>query len=724
MKTKKIIAMLLMLLLFVIALPVHAASIKMNVSSATIQVEDTVQLEVLKDGVPQTAVWGSVDETVATVSQQGLVTGKAAGSSLIRAVVDGNTVECLVSVVTRTTNKNTRYNVLILDASGSMKGTPLKREKSAAKRFCKAVLSSEGNNYLAVVTLNGSPKVVCSFTKSRSKLEKAIDKVKASGGTNMNAAFKKAGNLLKAKKSGSGILKNIILCSDGIPKDGTKKSSGRYSSSNHKYYKYANAVYKTDTALKKKGYFVYALGFFHNSKGKDLTFGKKLMKDLASKDKYFIVNKVNDMDNVFTNIAADINDITLNARSLSLYEGETYNLDVIVNGKNQAASWKSSRKSVATVNSAGLVSAKTAGTAIITGTENGQKVTCNVTVKTAPASITLNESSIEIYVGDSIKVKTEVTGKSKTVTWSSDKETVAAVKSGTITGVAPGTAIITAKANGKKATCTVTVKKKIDGPIYTVEDLKNVANNLDGTYNLMNDLDLSGLEWNPLGSSDEPFTGEFYGNGHTISNLTITTAEDIQGLFGYTEGAYIYGLEVTGKVIGGTYTGGIVGRLTGKSTIAYCINRASVTGSGQIGGIVGRVSDSTIDHCLNYSMITTKGRGCGGITADIYRYGTISNCVNMADITGGSDITGGIVGGSTYGTVTGCYNAGNVASGYRSGAIAGDNAGYAGTRSNNYFLKTDVINAKYNPIGTGSGTFGSLQDAGLQSAIAEITSKF
>ena len=64
--------------------------------------------------------------------------------------------------------------------------------------------------------------------------------------------------------------------------------------------------------------------------------------------------------------------------------------------------------------------------------------------------------------------------------------------------------------------------------IYTVEDLRAVANDPDGVYTLMNDLDLS--SWN--GGYWEPFdfSGTFYGNGHTISGLQ-TKINSSFGLF-------------------------------------------------------------------------------------------------------------------------------------------------------------------------------------------------
>lgn len=438
MKKKLTATFLAMFLLFTFGMLTHAASVTMNKNSATIQIGETCQLQALVNGTAQSAYWGSSDTSVATVSSSGLVTGKAAGSSVITAMVDGTTVECIVSVVKKTTSENARYNVLILDASGSMRGTPLKRVKEAAKRFSKAVLNSAGKNYLAVVTLSSSSKTVCKFTDDLSTLNKCIDKITANGGTNMNSALKQAGTLLASAPTGNKVMKNIILCSDGLPKDGSKSTSGRYTKSNHKNYAYANAAYKTDVSLKNKGYFVYALGFFHNSSGKDLTFGKKLMKDLASKDKYFIVTKPADIDKVFTNIAADITKTTINKSSITLYVGETYKLKAMVDGKTKTAKWKTSKKAVATVNTSGKITAKKAGTATITGTVNGQSVTCKVTVKKkkTTASIKLNKSTATVYVGKSITLKATVKGDSQKVTWSTSDKSIATVKNGKVTGVA------------------------------------------------------------------------------------------------------------------------------------------------------------------------------------------------------------------------------------------------------------------------------------------------
>lgn len=87
--------------------------------------------------------------------------------------------------------------------------------------------------------------------------------------------------------------------------------------------------------------------------------------------------------------------------------------------------------------------------------------------------IRLNKTSLTVYVGGSASLTASVSGTSSAVVWSSSNKTVATVKNGKVTGKKAGTAVITAKANGKTATCKVTVKNpsiklnKKNATIYT-----------------------------------------------------------------------------------------------------------------------------------------------------------------------------------------------------------------------------------------------------------------
>ncbi|SFB72931.1 Ig-like domain-containing protein [Butyrivibrio sp. YAB3001] len=82
-------------------------------------------------------------------------------------------------------------------------------------------------------------------------------------------------------------------------------------------------------------------------------------------------------------------------------------------------------------------------------------VTANAAQK---ATIKLNKSALSISLAKTYTLKATVTGKSQTVTWTtSNKNVVKVTKKGVVKPVNVGRAVITATANGKKATCVVTV---------------------------------------------------------------------------------------------------------------------------------------------------------------------------------------------------------------------------------------------------------------------------
>ena len=60
--------------------------------------------------------------------------------------------------------------------------------------------------------------------------------------------------------------------------------------------------------------------------------------------------------------------------------------------------------------------------------------------------------------------------------------------------------------------------------IYTEADLDLIREDPDGNFILMSDIDLGGKEHTPIGDYLNPFDGKFNGNGHIISNFTITAS--------------------------------------------------------------------------------------------------------------------------------------------------------------------------------------------------------
>ena len=177
-------------------------------------------------------------------------------------------------------------------------------------------------------------------------------------------------------------------------------------------------------------------------------------------------------DNETTTV--DVEKVSLNKSATTLTEGESETLTATITPSNatgdKTVKWSSSNEAVAAVDSNGKVTAKKAGTAVITATSsNGKTASCTVTVKQKEIAITgigLNKSTTSLTEGESETLTATIAPSNatgdKTVKWSSSNAEVAAVDSnGKVTAKKAGTAVITAtSSNGKTASCTVTVKQK------------------------------------------------------------------------------------------------------------------------------------------------------------------------------------------------------------------------------------------------------------------------
>ncbi|WP_071880176.1 GLUG motif-containing protein [Geobacillus vulcani] len=159
--------------------------------------------------------------------------------------------------------------------------------------------------------------------------------------------------------------------------------------------------------------------------------------------------------------------------------------------------------------------------------------------------------------------------------------------------------------------------------IQTPQDLHNVRNNLTAYYELGNDIDMG--SWGnfvPIGKDTKTFfKGTFDGKGHKIKNLTISESTGYVGLFGYINNATTIiknvGIENC-NISGGNvanWIGGIVGQLS-NGTIENCFVTGTVQGKYMIGGIVGQFLNGTIKNCYSHASITGFGR-VGGLVGYI-----------------------------------------------------------------------------------------------------------
>ena len=228
--------------------------------------------------------------------------------------------------------------------------------------------------------------------------------------------------------------------------------------------------------------------------------------------------------------------------------------------------------------------------------------------------------------------------------------------------------------------------------ITTVDELLQFAKAVDnGEYDdktdavvsLDADLDLTGVVWKPIGSVFDGdgnllhyFSGKFYGNGHTISNLDFSEnygkAEyPVFGFFSVAYGAEISGLTIQGKLdvsnSGYVFFGTVAG-VAENSKISDCVSDVSFTDTNTYvngtAALCGYAINSTIEHCQNkgnFSITTdTTSLQMGGIVG-LAENSTVQYCANTGDMTSWTPHTGGIVGQLYQGSkIINCYSTGKM----------------------------------------------------------------
>ena len=171
---------------------------------------------------------------------------------------------------------------------------------------------------------------------------------------------------------------------------------------------------------------------------------------------------------------------------------------------------------------------------------------------------------------------------------------------------------------------------------------KNFSSGEDSAV-LMDNIDMKDAEWTPIGTADKPFSGNFDGNGHTISGLNYSG--EYAGLFGYMNNGTISNIKLAdSSFANGTASGGICAVNNG-GTIENCaVDNVAVSG-GTAGGICGQNS-GTITDCFFSGNVSSDGK-YGGICGS--NSGTIKSTVSLYE--------GAAVGENTNGSITNClYN--------------------------------------------------------------------
>lgn len=178
----------------------------------------------------------------------------------------------------------------------------------------------------------------------------------------------------------------------------------------------------------------------------------------------------------------------LSYEEIEFHVGDTKHISVTIEPEGADAgkiSWSSSDNKIVSVDD-GTITGKSNGTAVVTAeSESGLKKLCNVTVLDKEVeSVTLSESSTSVKQGSKIQLEARVKpvdAPSDNLVWSSSDPKVASVDgNGMVLGESEGVVTITCEsANGKKATCTVTVKD--DNTNATVPATESYTKSTDPT---------------------------------------------------------------------------------------------------------------------------------------------------------------------------------------------------------------------------------------------------
>ena len=221
----------------------------------------------------------------------------------------------------------------------------------------------------------------------------------------------------------------------------------------------------------------------------------------------------------------------------------------------------------------------------------------------------------------------------------------------------------------------------VDLTIATAEELFAFAKDVNENGNkysgktvvLVSDIDLENAAWTPIGQTgNTTFTGNFDGQGHTISNLYIDSSAQTgehysSGLFGWVESPYstISNINVENATVKGNHNVAvIVGYLYGDVVNCHVTNatlvcsHANVDACGDKAGVIvgyaGPATDSTyIKNCSATNCTVTAGRDAGQVAGAAYN-ASVSGCsATDVVVTAGGDCTGANINNAIIGRVLG-----------------------------------------------------------------------
>ena len=411
-------------------LPIVVEEISFNKTSVSLKAGETVTLTATvkpDDATDKTVTWSTSDASVATVND-GVVTAKKVGTATITAKAGYKSATCEITVVaTPVTSVTLNKTSASVKAGETVTLTATVKPDDATD---KTVTWSTSDATVATVS-NGvvtAKKVGTATITAKAGDKSATCEITVVATPVTAVTLNKTYVSLKAGET-------VTLTATVKPDDATDKTV-TWGSSDESVAKVENGI-------------VTAIG-----------------KGLST-----ITAKAGDTSaTCMVTVSVPVENVTLNKTELVLQKGQEEVLVALVSpddATDKTINWSSSNVSVVRVDQNGAVAAEGAGTAVITASAGTKSATCTITVTIPVESISLNMTKRTIKVNETVLLKAEINpsdATTKSIQWSSSDVSIASVGSnGMVKGLKEGVATITASADGKSTSCTITVLRSTAG---------------------------------------------------------------------------------------------------------------------------------------------------------------------------------------------------------------------------------------------------------------------
>ncbi len=419
--------------------------ISLNYTFVRIYTSGTVMLKADVTNQSIRVNWTSKDPGIATVGQDGLVTGIKEGTTTITA---SQTINGVVKSAICTVDVRASVNKITLNPDNATLNVNEKITVSAD-------IEPEGFNNVSLKWMTSNENVVT--------IENAYDLSATIKGTGSGTAVITAINS-----------ENVVVgyCHVTVKEKVTKITLSATSVTTQLSKKnYQLSAYITpETATNKKVN-------WSTTNSRVATVDSNGLVTLVSAGTASIIATSDDNPAVTAicniTIETPASALTLDDKTKTMYVGETYRLGYLItptNAANKNVTWSTSNSSVVSVDSTGLLKANAVGQAVITvKTADGSlSASCTITVKQKASGISLDVTELELYINQNYELDVTITPNTSndyTLIWESSNTTVATVDDdGVVTARAAGKATITVKtSNGLEAHCNVTVKEQATG---------------------------------------------------------------------------------------------------------------------------------------------------------------------------------------------------------------------------------------------------------------------